>query len=385
MHDIRKITPHEVDDAIKLSEYSFKYKLVGEKRQQRVNFMSDHIVFGAFDGAQMIAKTHVIPLGVIINDQEYAIGGIASVSTYPEHRRKGIVNRLLDMALLTMRVEGYIMSYLGPFDIGFYRRYGYELISNLKKTTVLATDLFYYKDVCGTVVRKHALETLDVVNQVYAQWCRQYNGMLVRTEKWWSDSVNGEHSVAVYYNEAGLARGYVFYYFKEEVMKVGEYAYLDEASRRGLWNFISNHDSMIEKVEIMSADHESMSFLFNNPDAKIEIIPDFMGRVVLVKEFLDRYITGDVGAGFNLVLTVHDARAQWNTGVYQVSATGVEFEASGKAEGLEMDINTFTALFLGCQKPEFLYESGRITGDRDQLAMLKQVLTTKQCAFIDRF
>lgn len=96
MYNIRKITPHEVDDAIKLSEYSFKYKLVGEKRQQRVCFMSDHIVFGAFDGEQMIAKTHVIPLGVIIDDQEYAMGGIASVSTYPEHRRKGLINRLID-------------------------------------------------------------------------------------------------------------------------------------------------------------------------------------------------------------------------------------------------------------------------------------------------
>ena len=284
-----------------------------------------------------------------------------------------------------MREEGHILSYLGPFDIGFYRRYGYELISNSKRTTVLATDLFYYEDVCGTVIRKHGLDALEAVNQVYAAWCRKYNGMLARTEKWWRDSVNGEDFVAVYYNEAGLPKGYVFYCFKGEVMKVGEYAYLDEASRRGLWNFISNHDSMIEKVEIMSVDHESMSFLFNNPAAKIEIIPHFMGRVVLVKDFLDKYIAGAVRAELNLVLTVHDDRAQWNTGVYQVSDTGVKFDASATPEGLEMDINTFTALFLGCQRPEFLYESGRISGDRDQLAMLKQVLTTKQCAFIDNF
>ncbi|MDP3486453.1 MAG: GNAT family N-acetyltransferase, partial [Bacillota bacterium] len=168
MYEIRKITPNEVDDAIKLSEYSFKYKLEGEKRQQRAEFMSDHIVFGAFASSEMIAKTHVIPLGVVINDQEYAMGGIASVSTYPEHRRKGIVNQLMEQALLTMREEGHTLSYLHPFDISFYRRYGYELISNLKKTTVLAKDLIYYKDVSGTVVRKNGFEDLGVVNEIYS-------------------------------------------------------------------------------------------------------------------------------------------------------------------------------------------------------------------------
>ena len=385
MYEIRRITAHEFDDAISLSEYSFKYKLEGEKRMQRARFMAPHIIFGAFTGGEMVAKTHVIPLNVVVDHREYSMGGIASVSTYPEHRRKGIVNQLMDKALLTMREEGHILSYLHPFDISFYRRYGYELISNLKKTTVLAKDLFYYKDVTGTVVRKNGFEDLDAVNQIYTTWCRQYNGMLTRTDKWWRDTVYGEDVVAVYYNETGQPRGYVFYSFKAEVMKVSEYAYLDEVSRRGLWNFISNHDSMVEKVEIISPDHESMYFLFNNPNTKIEIIPDFMGRVVLVKEFLDKYITEEARAGLNLVLTVYDDRAPWNTGVYQVSATGVKFAPSGKPEGLETDINTFTALFLGCQRAAFLYDSGRITGDRDQLVMLEQVLTTKQCAFMDRF
>lgn len=383
MYEVRKITPLEVDDAIKLSEYSFKYKLEGEKRQQRVDFMSDHIVFGAFEGAEMIAKTHVIPLGVVVNDQEYAMGGIASVSTYPEHRRKGVVNRLMDTALQSMREEGHTLSYLHPFDIAFYRRYGYELISSLKKTTVLVKDLFYYKGVSGTVVRKNGFEDLDEVNRIYSTWCRQYNGMLTRREKWWRDSVYGQDVAAVYYNQAAQPRGYVFCHFKEEVMKVTEYAYLDEESRRGLWNFISNHDSMIEKVEIISPEQEPMSFLFNNPDVKIEIIPGFMGRVVLVKEFLEKYIC-PMPIGVSVALTVQDERAPWNTGVYQVSDTGVRFE-QGEPHGLEMDINTFTALFLGCQRPDFLYESGRILGDRDQLANLKQVLTTKQCAFMDYF
>ncbi|MDP3487583.1 MAG: sterol carrier protein domain-containing protein, partial [Bacillota bacterium] len=200
----------------------------------------------------------------------------------------------------------------------------------------------------------------------------------------WRSSVYGGDVVAVYYNQVGQPRGYVFYNFKDEVMKVTEYAYLDEASRRGLWNFISNHDSMVEKVEMVSPDHETMSFLFNNPATKIEIIPDFMGRVVLVKEFLEVYI-GAASSGLNLALTVRDERAPWNTGVYQVSDKGILFVPGSETRGLEMDMNTFTALFLGCQRPEFLYESGRISGDRDQLASLKQLLTTKQCSFMDYF
>ncbi|MBT9135755.1 MAG: N-acetyltransferase Eis [Firmicutes bacterium] len=384
MYEIRKITPSEVDNAIKLSEYSFKYKLEGEVRVKRAKFMENHVVLGAFWDGEMVAKTHIIPLSVAIDHEDYSMGGVASISTYPEHRRQGLVNRLLGMALQQMRQEGQVLSYLHPFDISFYRRYGYELISNLKKTTVMARDLYSYPRVSGRVSRHEAGESIDQADEVYAAWSGQYNGMLRRNEKWWREAVYGEDILALYRSAQGIPRGYLFYSIKDETLEVTEYAYLDEESRRGLWNFIANHDSMVEKVEITSPDLEQMSFLWRNPVVKTEIIPDFMGRVVLVKEFLELYFR-HASADLSLTLYVQDELAGWNTGLYRIGAGRVEFDPGARAEGLSMDIGTFTALFLGSQRAEFLYEAGRITGDRGQLSGLSAALSPQHCAFMDYF
>lgn len=387
VYEIRRITPHEVDDAIKLSEYSFKYVLEGEKRQQRVRFMEDHVVFGVFHEGEMIAKTHIIPHSILVDGKEYAMGGIASVSTYPEHRRKGIVNRLMDTALLTMKEAGQVLSYLHPFDVSFYRKYGYELISSLKKLTVNSRDLNFYKGVTGTIKRTSPEIVLADISGVYHQFARQYNGMLVRRDKWWRDTKFHGNTAAVHYDEQGSPTGYILYAINSNTLEVKEHVYLNENSRRSLWNFIANHDSMIEKVEILTTEHEPMAFLFQNPAVKTEIIPDFMGRVVLVKEFLSGYIEGSTVIQ-PLTLAIEDSSAEWNTGVYTISDKGISFSPGldGKhAADLSMDIRGFTVLLLGCQSPEFLYNSGIITGSQDALPVLMSLLTQRKTAYIDYF
>ncbi|SCY81964.1 GNAT family N-acetyltransferase [Alkaliphilus peptidifermentans] len=394
MFEIRRITTEEMDDAIKLSEYSFKYKLKDEEREKKTSFMEDHIIFGVFDDQEMIAKTHVIPLYVLINNKEHTMGGIASVSTYPEYRRKGIVNRLINLSIETMKEEGHILSYLHPFDINFYRKYGYELISNLKKTTILNKDLSYYKGIEGKVERKKGLDGLSTVNEIYTKYITKYNGMLIRSEKWWRDNqYDGEHIPAIYYNEDNEPKGYLFYKIIENKMEVKEYIYLDEDSRRGLWNFIANHDSMIEEVEVITADDEQMAFLFNNPAAKIQLVPYFMARIVLVKEFLERYIDFS-RLDRELVLGLKDQWATWNNGIYTISSNGVSFESVNKealedqlhkSKALYMDINTLTVIALGFQKPDFMYECRKISGDTNTLELLKSLLSKKYCSYLDYF
>lgn len=387
MYEIRRITPREVDAAIKLSEYSFKYVLEGEKRQQRVRFMQDHVVFGVFYESEMIAKTHIIPHRVVIDSKEYTMGGIASVSTYPEHRRKGIVSRLMDTALLTMKEEGQVLSYLHPFDVSFYRKYGYELISSLKRLTVNSGDLNFYRGVTGAVKRINPEAALADICCVYHQFARQYNGMLMRRDQWWRDTKFSGNTAALHYDEHGAAAGYILYTIHTDKLEVKEYIYLNENSRRALWNFIANHDSMVERVEILTTEHEPMAFLFQNPDVKTEIIPDFMGRVVLIREFLTAYLEGKAILR-PLSLAITDECASWNTGVYTISSQGITFSPGldnmGPAD-LATDIRGFTALFLGCQSPEFLYRSGLMTGSKEAIPVLKSVLISARCAYLDYF
>lgn len=393
MYEVRRVLPEEIDEAIKLSEYAFRYRLEGELRKQRASFMEEHFILGAFLGGEMVAKAHIIPHRVVVADRDLTMGGIASVATYPEHRRRGLVSRLMETALLQMKADHQVLSYLHPFDVSFYRKYGYEMISSYKNLTVLAGDLTSYSGVRGTVRRGAPEHALDSLSAVYRQYCLKYNGLLVRGDKWWQHTLFGGTTAAVYTNEQGEARGYLLYHVKDKTLNVEEYVYLDEESRRGLWNFIANHDSMVEKVVITLVLHDEMSFLFKNPEVRTEVVPDFMARVVLVKEFLELYMA-ETQARSRLVIGVADDLAEWNSGVYYLTAGHVEFapvvahlvarEAHSQG-GVSMDIRTLTAVMLGYISGDFLYESGLITGNAAALSQFKSTFKIRPSAFLDYF
>lgn len=397
MYDIKIIDEKYMDDAVKLSEYSFKYVLKGEERRKRLDFMQDHLIFGVFDDDKMIAKTHIIPLEVMIDNKPYPMGGVASVATYPQYRRRGIVNELMRLSLEKMKEQKQILSFLHPFSIDFYRRYGYELISNLKTVEIDSNDLTYYKDIPGKTYVPEEYDALDDMDAVYNRYSQNYNSMLKRSARWWKQNQYEAYSPVIYYDEANKPTGYMLFKIEEDTIEVGEYVYLDEESRRGLWNFIANHDSMIKKARITMPDVEQMSFLFYNPVVKTEIIPYFMGRIVLAEDFLKKYI--DFSALTDEIrLYLKDDAASWNNGKYTLSCKGlvfeemtsddissIEYDDSEENSSLITDINTLTAVLLGFQKAEFLYSSGRIKGSYSQLGLLKKIISPLYSTYLDYF
>ncbi len=393
MYEIRRVQPEEFDAAIKLSEYAFRYQLEGERRKQRARFMEDHFILGAFLDGHLVAKTHIIPHRVVIAGREFSMGGIAGVATYPEYRRQGLVNSLMERAILQMKADKQVVSYLHPFEASFYRKYGYEMMSSYKNITVPAQDLSGYGGVKGAVRRNEPLQVLSELSAVYRQYCLRYNGMLVRTDKWWQHALFSDKTAAVYFNEQGEARGYLLYHIKDKTLNVEEYVYLDEESRRGLWNFIANHDSMVDKVVITLVLHDEMSFLFENPEVHIEVVADFMARIILVKEFLKLYM-GETKDFARLVIGVADDLAEYNSGVYcfaagcrefaPVTASLVAREAHSQG-GVSMDIRTLTAALLGYVSCDFLYHSDLITGSEDALALFKAAFRIRPSAFLDYF
>lgn len=393
MLEYRIIKENELDDAIKLSEYSFKYVLKGEEREKRAEFMNDHTIIGVFDENKMIAKTHVIPLSLMIKREIYDMGGIYGVATYPEYRRKGIVNELMDMSLKLMNEKGDLVSYLHPFDIGFYRKYGWELISNLKKTTVEAIDFSYDKTVEGRVIRPKGFERLPDMNEIYLEYIKKYNGMMARPEKWWMENkYEDNYSPAIYYDENNIPKGYMFYKINEDVMEISEYIYLDEKSRKGLFNFISNHDSMVKRAEIITTDDEPMYFLFDNPVVKTEILPYFMGRIVNLERFLKKYLK-DSKSTQKITLWIVDESAPWNQGKYEINREEIQFSKYSEIpfkeidfeKELLIDIGTITALLLGFQRVGFLREAGKLKGEKERIEEFESLIDHKYSSFLDYF
>src|SRR5690625_1180692 len=124
MTNIKQLTEKDYDQIFSLSQYAFQYELSYEELEKKKAEAKQHKIWGWMEGEEMGAKLHIIPLASYINGKTFNMGGISSVATWPEYRRKGLVKKLLSHALHDMKKNEQHLSLLHPFSFPFYHKYG---------------------------------------------------------------------------------------------------------------------------------------------------------------------------------------------------------------------------------------------------------------------
>lgn len=383
MSEIRRLTENDFDQSLELSQYAFQYTVEEDEKLKRKETLKRHEVWGEFEGETLTSKVHILPLTIFLGGKEMKMGGVAGVATWPEYRRNGNVSRLLEISLKSMKEKGQVISLLHPFDIDFYRRFGWELCMSNKKYEMDRAHLQFMEAVSGKVKRLTVKENVEVLNTIYEDFAIKYNGMLKRDSCWWENNVysKGFH-FAGYFNENDEAKGYILYKVSDKLMDIQEFIYLDGEARKGLWNFICQHDSMIDKVKILTPEDETLHFLLKNPKVKIEISPYFMARIVDVLGFLDQYPfrkTND-----KVVLHIKDSRANWNNISIQIE-NGIVTEVSPEETGLTLDINCLTAILLSAHTATFFYEAEKLKGSVAAVLAWERLIENRSTSLLDFF
>jgi predicted acetyltransferase len=377
--------------AIKLSEYAFQYKVTEDRIEYRLLMIEKHHqLFGIMEGEELAAKLHLLPLEVYLGEATLKMGGIAGVATYPEYRRSGYVKEMLTFLLETMKQEGYSVSMLHPFSVAFYRKYGWELFSSRLKASLKSEDLVMKKHVSGKIKRYQKDAHSSEIEDMYSQFAKQFSGMLVRETSWWQESIYDELTAAVYYNEAGEPKGYMLYEVKNSKMTVEEFVPLDPEARRGLWNFICQHDSMIKELEISTYDNDPLFFSLNEPRIKAEVTPYFMVRIVDAERFLNLYEFLWPNLRANLAINLMDQHAPWNNGTYliknkEVTKLSIKEAETYSGKGLSLNINTLSTALFGYKRPLDLYQINHIEGTEEEVKMLQDLIPNRQAFFYDFF
>ncbi len=386
-----KLAKEHYREAIKLSEYAFQYKVPEDSIDKRLQMIEKHHhLFGVMDGEELAAKLHLLPLEVYLGEMKLKMGGIAGVATYPEYRRSGYVKEMLTYLLETMKKEGYSVSMLHPFSVPFYRKYGWELFSSKLKATLKPEDLIMKKQTAGKIRRYKKEAHSSEIEEMYAQFAKQFSGMLVRETFWWKESIYSELTAAVYYNEAGESKGYMLYEVKNSKLKVEEFVPLNPEARNGLWNFICQHDSMIKELEIITYENDPLFFSLNEPRIKTELTPYFMVRIVDAESFLKSYDFIWNDNQDQLLLNLSDSHAPWNNGTYLIKKQEVTKLSGKQAEsfsgkGLSMNINTLSTALFGYKRPLDLHQISYIEGSVEDVRMLQELIPNRQAYFYDFF
>ncbi|MDM5155276.1 GNAT family N-acetyltransferase [Bacillus sp. DX1.1] len=394
---MRPIKENEVDQFSNLMKYVFQVskKMIddeGKMVQKKSHQLKPGTALGWFDKDKLISQIVVLPFQVNIHGVIYEMGGVTGVGTYPEYAGHGLMNSLMKESLKTMRESGQYISYLFPYSIPYYRKKGWEIISDMIEYQIKDTQLPRYRGDINGRVRRVNLKSKEK-EKIYNDFAKKTNGAMIRNTLAWEERFREETidlQLAVYYTDEDVPEGYLFYRVLEEKFYIEEMIYLNEEARRGLWNFISAHFSMVYFVKGKTCVHEPVAFLLEDSEIKQTIAPYYMGRIVDVLGFLKQYPFERV-KNEKLILHIDDPILEWNKGIFTLEWNNEKQlrityqETTNRAEGVFLTIQTLTTMLLSYKRPTFLKDIGRIKGDDEMIKALEDLIPDSPPCFFDYF
>ncbi|AWK45591.1 GNAT family N-acetyltransferase [Bacillus velezensis] len=396
--ELKKVKPKHLQQFNQLLRYVFQVTNsnlheVGWKEPEiasaKLPVLEQAHVLGWFDKDKLVSQAAVYPFQVRIFNKTFEMGGVTGVGTYPEYANMGLMAKLLYKALVDMRERGQSVSYLFPYSIPYYRRKGWEIISDKMTFEVKDFQLPKMSTVSGEVERVEPEH--EVIKEVYSRFAHKSHAAMIRNELAWDEYWRWdleELKAAVYYDQSRQANGYVLYWIADEVFHIKEMVYVNEEARRGLWNFISAHFSMVTKVVGDNYSNEPIAFLLEDAEIEETISPYFMARIVDIEQFINQYPFKPQKEKRTWSFTLEDPLLEWNQGVFtaEISPEGkAVLSPGGDADAAKLDIQTMTALLFAYRKPEYLHRTGRLECSPDTLEFIEDLLETQTPYFSDYF
>lgn len=336
---------------------------------------------------KLISSISIYPCKVNIHGEIYEMGGVTGVGTYPEFANMGLMNDLIKQALRGMRDIGQYISYLYPYSIPYYRKKGWEIMSDHMTFTLKDTQLPQHVEVPGHVERLNV--SAPAVIKTYDLFSRSMHGALIRNKfewlEYWRWENEDERTAAVYFDSLGEPQGCLFYWVEEDTFHVKEMIYMSEEARHGLWNFIRAHFSMIDNLKGNIYMNEPLAFLLDESQIEETIEPYYMARIVDVEKFLSIYPYDDDIHPFHFIVT--DPIAEWNNGIFGLKQGNhsIEIERTPLGKSVELDIQTLSTMMMSYKSPAYLYKIGRLKTDPSTLRLLEKLIPSEQPYFSDYF
>ncbi|MDU4959135.1 MAG: GNAT family N-acetyltransferase [Sporomusaceae bacterium] len=346
-------------------------------------------VIGWFDTDKLVSQIAVYPFKVNLFGTIYDMGGLTGVGTYPEYANLGLMHKLMGKALADMRDRRQAVAYLYPYSIPYYRRKGWEIISDKMTFEVQDFQLPRFRSVAGDVDRV-SIEHGDI-RKVYDQFAHSRHAAMIRNDLAWEEYWRWDPedmTAAVYYDEMRNPSGYLLYWIAQDIFYIKEMVVTHEEARTGLWNFISAHVSMISKVIGSTYTHEPLAFLLEDADIKETISPYYMARIVDLELFLACYPFKPYNEERVWTFKLNDPLLAWNQGVFtlRIPPDGkAVLSRGGDGYQAELDIQTMTTMLFGYKRPEYLARIGRIQCGEELVGLLEGLVERQTPYFSDYF
>jgi len=286
-----------------------------------------------------------------------AIGGLG---TSPEYRRNGCIRRLMEAAFALAPERGWVVSMLHPFAYSYYRMFGYEKISDHKILEFPMSALGCFerrsdlKRLNSEERLKDALTVFDKFSENINIMFKRYDGSHYRL-----NAKGDEPTTFIWYNNQGKPSSYITlsvenYYSVNRMISVNlnvyEMVFTSPESLLALFGFMRMYEGELETVKIHNCamSPEIDLVLREYILVKYTVMPDIMGRILNVEEFMKANVYPEEHGHF--IVKVEDT-LDFTRGVYEVEYAKHTAEIKKIADTGNFDISAampaFTQMLYG--------------------------------------
>ena len=355
--------------------------------------------WGLFDETGVMQSSFVTTTRkVLFEGHEIPISEVNMAASLPEGRGLGNVRALMREVLWDFKERGDVFAVLHPFSFAFYRKFGFDLVSENLSQKVPVEQLKNFR--CVHQVRQlRCAEDMVVLKKLYRQYIADKNLANLQTDRDFEYKGNGDYGEPDFWSGGKQRYTYIFsdeqgdhgyfrfvYEFGPEGpfvgdMRVTDFIYDSPAVFCSMLGFIYGMRSKLINVRLELNDPIDLSRMIPECDkVSRSLSGHLMGRVLDVRKVLEM-LKQPSGQG-KYRIRVEDSFLPENTETLEVifdDGQAVSVKSTEEAADLAVEVTTFTQLALGLYPfSQAVYRPGTVINGREDIF---SVLFTKKVIF----
>jgi predicted acetyltransferase len=387
--DVRAITEAEYPEWLRALRAGFlREPVVSEAEvEARGRQFEPGRFIGAFEGDRCVATFRSFAQEVTaVGGRLVAADAITAVTVTATHRRRGLLNRMMNQDLAAAKERGDVLATLIAAEYRIYGRYGFGPATSATEWTIDVPRAGL--DPRGPDLDGGRIDLVDpddvrkVGPELHDRMRRATPGAISRDDWWWlldtgavrTDPKWTEPFFAVYRAADGTVEGLMAYEVDDkwaDTMQPSNTASVrgliasTPAAERALWHYLCSIDWVMRVKSGWRAPDDLLPHLLPNPRAAgISMRSDWMWvRILDVVRALEARTYDAEGA---LVLEVVDGSGMARGGRYRLEASpeGASCTATTASADLTLDVRELATLWLGDESAVRLAALGRVREER---------------------
>ncbi|WP_405408054.1 GNAT family N-acetyltransferase [Streptomyces decoyicus] len=374
--DIHGLAEADLDRALDLSYTVFHLKPGDRTRSFHRDLLRDGLRVGAYDGEQLAGLAGAHRRTMTVPGSQLPCAAVDFVSVLPTHRRRGILNSMMDELWRRCAADGRPLACLWPSESAIYGRYGFGAATEVYGIEIDASRPLALRPAPDSRPLRliDPAEAPAMLAPRYEATLPQRAGRFTRDESWWRAGALDLDGVRMNTGQDGFGPvrvvvlgapgeqpgGYAFYRTRGPgdegpgVVRVDELEAESAPAAAALWSYLASIDlTSTVRAQCRPADDPLLYLAADRDQVRVTgQEPSLWLRLVDVRTALT---ARSWAAPVDLVLDLRDTALPVNAGRFRLTAdatdpadaVGATWEPTDEAPDISLDVRELASCYLG--------------------------------------